>query len=238
MREGFISIHREMLNHTIYNNSDHLKTWITILLLANHKDKEIMVGNQLVKLKRGQFITGRKKLANITGFSEYKIERQVRMLISAQQITQQTFTKYRVITVVNYKKWQGKRTTNHTTSAQQAPTTNNVNNENKTLQSDFSKKQDGKFNFSFYLKSLSQTGRRPDLRIIGHFLRVKGYSYENKDQANNAVKRYLKDAKVLKSYTEADIAGTMDYCINAKLNYDWQLSTVIKFIDKFRAGQL
>jgi hypothetical protein len=103
-------------------------------LKANHKDGKFVVGNSSIDVKRGQLLTGRKSLSKATGIQESKIERLLKLLKSEQQIEQQTFTKYRLISITNYDEYQeanNKVSNKRTTNEQQTNTNNNVNNDNK-----------------------------------------------------------------------------------------------------------
>jgi hypothetical protein len=60
----------------------------------------------LLIIKEGQLITSREKLAEASGLSPSTIERALKFLESEQQIEQHTTTKYRLITIVNWKDYQ------------------------------------------------------------------------------------------------------------------------------------
>ena len=86
MQNGWIKIHRKLKENGFYKNSKYVHLWLHILLKANHKNKEIMWNGQLVKIKPGQFITGRKVLAEETGISGTTIERILKCFESGHQI--------------------------------------------------------------------------------------------------------------------------------------------------------
>jgi len=91
-----------------------------------------MWNDRLVLVKEGQMITGRKELSEATGISEASIERILTTLENGQQIEQQKTTKYRLITIVNWKDYQdsdSKVDNRRTTNGQQTDTNKNVNNE-------------------------------------------------------------------------------------------------------------
>jgi len=135
--QGWIKLHRKILENPIFKNPDAFMLWVQLLLRANHKDGKFMLGNQVIDIKRGQIMTGRKSLSTYTGLSESKIERLLKCLEIEQQIEQQTFTKYRLISITNYNKYQGveQQVDNNRTTTEQQPNTNkndnNENNENK-----------------------------------------------------------------------------------------------------------
>lgn len=89
-----------------------------------------MTNGQIIHIKEGQFLTGRKQLSVGTGIPETTVERILNLLESEQQIGQQKTTKYRLITIVNWKEYQ-ERTPERTASGQPADTNKNDKNEKK-----------------------------------------------------------------------------------------------------------
>jgi len=134
---GYIYLHRRLKEKAFYKKPEYVLLWIHLLLSANHKESEIIWDNQVIKLKAGQLITGRKSLSEQTGVNEYKVERILKFFKSAQQIAQQTFPKFRIITIQKWENYQcnGSKVHNKvhnrcTTDAQQMHTNNNDNNDN------------------------------------------------------------------------------------------------------------
>lgn len=104
-----------MQDKAYINKPAYVSLWVNLLLLANHKDKEVIWNGSILTIKRGQFITGRKELSKLTGIPETTIERILKVFKNGHQIEQQTCNKYRLITILNWDKYQvadNKRTTN------------------------------------------------------------------------------------------------------------------------------
>lgn len=134
MDNGWIKLHRKILENPICKKGDYLLLWITLLLLANHKENKMIWNNDIIVIKEGQFITGRKQLSQQTGISETTIERILKYLENGHQIGQQKTTKYRLITIVNWKDYQTSDTkadNKRTTNGQQTDTNKNDNNDKK-----------------------------------------------------------------------------------------------------------
>lgn len=104
--QGWIKLHRKLLNNPIFTNSEALHLWIYLLLNANHQDNEFYFNMTKVTVEKGQLITGRKKLAEATGINQSKINRILKMLKSEQLIEQQTNNRYSIITIVKWLKYQ------------------------------------------------------------------------------------------------------------------------------------
>jgi hypothetical protein len=135
--QGWISLHRKILDNPLFKDPKALTLWVYILLRANHQSTKIIIGNKTIPINRGQFLTGRKSLAEATGINESKIERLLKLFESELQIEQQKKSKYRLISITKYDEYQDiEQQTNNkrTTTEQQLNTDNNgnkVNNDNK-----------------------------------------------------------------------------------------------------------
>ena len=100
---GWISLYRSLLEWKFSKNLEMMGFWANLLLMANHENGYCRDGELI---KKGSFRTGRKILASRFGITESKVERMLKKLIKSGEIEQQTFTKYRVISIVNYTKYQ------------------------------------------------------------------------------------------------------------------------------------
>jgi len=107
MGEGYIKIHREILDHWCYKDTEIFKLWMTLLMLATHKRRTTQKkGIKPVTLEPGQVLTSRLELARTTGGQPSKVERTLNWLESEQQIEQVKTRKYRIISILNWEKWQ------------------------------------------------------------------------------------------------------------------------------------
>jgi len=104
--------------------------------MANHKNSEYFWNGKTIILKAGQLITGRKKLSQISGISQTTVERILQTFENEQQIGQQKTSTSRLISILNWDKYQnngqrfGQRTDNgRTTSGQRMDTKEECNND-------------------------------------------------------------------------------------------------------------
>lgn len=132
MNSGWVKIHRQIQENAFcYGNVERLGFWAFLLLLANHEEKEFYIGSQKVTCKKGEFVTGRDKLAEITGLNSSKIERHLNILVKEKMIEQQTSTKFRIIKIKNWHKYQvteQQMNNKRTTDEQQMNTNKNDKN--------------------------------------------------------------------------------------------------------------
>ena len=129
--QGWIKLYRQIQNKGYYKKSHYVHLWVHLLLNANHKDNEFMWNGDLILIKEGQLLTGRKELSAGTGISQSTIERILKMLENEHQIMQRKTTKFRIITIINWKDFQGGQQTDNkrTTNGQQTDTNKNDKNE-------------------------------------------------------------------------------------------------------------
>jgi len=203
MEQGFITLHRKLLKSFFYKDSEAVHLWVHLLYSANYTDSEFMLNGRRKKLEKGQLITGRKKLAEETGIDANKIYRLLKTFKSEQLIEQQTFSKYSIITILNYSKYQTSEQQNEqqvnnkrTTSEQQVNTikqsnknnkNNNKENNNINIITKKRKKSYGEFNHvkmtdEEYKKLVDRFGKeRADSMVerIDIYIEQKGKKYKN-----------------------------------------------------------
>lgn len=131
--KGWISLHRKLLDNPIFKNHKLLQTFLYCLLKATHEDYEALVGDQMVSLKTGQLVTGRKAISQATNLTEQNVRTALSKLEKLGILTIKPTSKYSVITVVAWDSYQQNNqqvTNNQPTSNQQVTTNNNNNNNN------------------------------------------------------------------------------------------------------------
>lgn len=126
MDDGFIKIHRRMLKWEWFSDVNTTHLFIYLLLVANWEDKKWQ--GQIIK--RGQVVTGRKKISKDTGLTEQQVRTSLKKLISTNNLTSKTTNKYTIITIENYDLYQQNNqqpnqqiTNNQPTNNQQVTTT-------------------------------------------------------------------------------------------------------------------
>ena|GEM_PF-1497382 len=100
---GWICLHRKLLEWEWFDNSNVLHVFMFILLSTNHEDKKWH--NELIK--KGEFITSVKHISQKTKLSNQQVRSALNKLKSTNQITINTTNQYTRITVVNWELYQG-----------------------------------------------------------------------------------------------------------------------------------
>lgn len=104
MSNGWIKLHRRIVNWEWYKEPNTLALFLHLLIKANHKDGSW----KGMDIKRGQLVTGRKVLSSETGLSEQQVRTSLKHLNSTQEIVLQPTNKNTLITLVNYNSYQEK----------------------------------------------------------------------------------------------------------------------------------
>lgn len=108
--KGWVKIHRQVWESAIwqaYEPFDRRSAWIDLILMANHDDKEKIIGaEETQKIRRGQVHCSTKFLANRWGWSKGKVTRFLSLLKSANMVTTQCYNGRTLITLVKYDDFQ------------------------------------------------------------------------------------------------------------------------------------
>lgn len=114
MEDSYIKLYRLLSNWEWYKNSNMVHLFIHLLIKANYADGRF----QGKEVKRGQLITGRKRLSEDTGISSQSIRTCLAKLKSTNEITIVSTNDYSLITIVKYNDYQDydKKLTNKSTT--------------------------------------------------------------------------------------------------------------------------
>ncbi|MHB9946931.1 DnaD domain protein [Clostridium botulinum] len=153
--KGWISLYRSIQDHWLWKEKPFSKgqAWMDLLLSANHKDNKILLGNELILVPKGTFITSQAKLMERWGWGNTKVRNFLKLLKEDKMILYmgKSYTK---IKIINYQMYQrqtdenelismdnqeqqivSKVTTNYhqTDKKLKTNTNNNDNNDNKYI---------------------------------------------------------------------------------------------------------
>lgn len=110
---GWIKLHRQIKEHWLWEEKpfDKRSAFTDMILSANHEDKKVPLGNELINVKRGSFITSEVKLADKWGWSRKKVRVFLEVLEQDKMIVKKSTTKYTSLTIANYDIYQDEGTT-------------------------------------------------------------------------------------------------------------------------------
>lgn len=160
-KDGYIKLHRKMVDWEWYDDLNTFKLFIHLLLKVNHKDNKWR--GELIK--RGTCVTSRASLSLETGLSEQQVRTAIDKLISTKDITKITNKKNTLIIVTNYNIYQesnqetnqqiNQEPTNEQPSSNQVVTTNKNDKKEKNDKND-KKKESKKASFDEIVNLFSQ----------------------------------------------------------------------------------
>ena len=148
---GYILLHRCILEKPIWTGAtlEQKAILITILLMANHKEKSWVWNGKKFKAKPGQFVSSLDKIADLAGVTIQNVRTAINKFQRLEFLTNQSTKTGRLITIVNWRVYQteaiaANKATNRTTNKaankeltkdqqranKQLTTTNNDNNDN------------------------------------------------------------------------------------------------------------
>lgn len=133
-REGYLKLYRKTMDNPIVTkDAEHLAIWIFLLTEARYMPEDSLFGGKKVTLQPGQLTTGRKQIADKIRVTESKVQRVLKLFESEHLIEQQTSSRNRLISIVNWNTYQSdeqpnKRQVNNnrTTTEQQVNTPKEV----------------------------------------------------------------------------------------------------------------
>lgn len=161
--EGFITLHRKLLNWEWYDDINTSRLFIHCLLRANHKDNNW----RGINVKRGQFISSLSKLASETSLTVKQIRTSLKKLNSTNEVASKGQAQHTVFTINNYDLYQGEgkqKASEGQAEGKQRATNNNDNNENNDKYIDQSKIDREKLeldSFEYWWKSYPKKQAKP-----------------------------------------------------------------------------
>lgn len=99
---GFIKIHRKLLKWEWYSDINVRVLFFHCLLRANHKSERW----QGIEINAGQFVTSYEHLAKECGLTVQQLRTALNKLKITNEITNKTTSRYSIITVNNWKRYQ------------------------------------------------------------------------------------------------------------------------------------
>lgn len=120
MDRGYIKVWRKIEDWEWVKDPQTLGFFIYLMLKANYKDSRYMGYD----IPRGALVCGRKSLSEELGLGEQTIRTLITRLKSTNEITIKVTSRFSIVYIANYNKYQDKPTstlTNNLTTDQPAP---------------------------------------------------------------------------------------------------------------------
>ena len=128
---SYIKLFRKLLKSPIFENEKALKIWIWCLLKATHVEKKQLVGQQIIDIKKGEFVFGRNRASEELKMTESTIYKYIKLLEKLQMISVKSNNKFSIISIEKWEEYQIEELKNNnkvTTEEQQSNTNKNIKN--------------------------------------------------------------------------------------------------------------
>jgi len=107
---GYIKLWRDIKNHWIWQDPEHLRAWLDLLIRASYHGSKVVKGGRLVTVACGQVFTSQKALAAAWGWDRKTVRGFLDLLKADDMVDFTTDTSgatgYTLVTICNYQKWQ------------------------------------------------------------------------------------------------------------------------------------
>jgi hypothetical protein len=136
--QGYVKVYRKMMCNPIWQDPYYLKIWMYCLMKASHKTHDQLVGNTIITLQPGEFVTGRNSLSDDLNkgvkpkmkLNEVSWWRYLNNLEKWGMLHIKKTNKYSVVSILKWEEYQESEQQLHiksTTTAQQLHTNKNGN---------------------------------------------------------------------------------------------------------------
>jgi hypothetical protein len=105
--EGYVKLHRQLLDSEVWENPRMLKVFIWALLRANYTERAVRFSGEDIILGPGQFISGRFTGAGECGLPPSTFVDQISRLDEMGMLQTASDNRKTVFTVVNWARYQG-----------------------------------------------------------------------------------------------------------------------------------
>lgn len=225
--EGWIKLHRKIRDNPIFDNMQLFRLWMICLTEATHKEYEQLIGNQMVKLEPGQFVTGRFELHEMYNrglkkdekVSDRTVWRWLEKLEMYEYLTIKSTNKFSIVTIVNWDKYQ---TSDHVndqqmsnkcpTSVQQVSTNKNIKNNKEDIYIVDSKENIPYFEIISFLNELTDKSYKHTTKKTREFIKARwneGFRLQDfKDVITKKTKEWKDDPQMNKYLRPETLFGT------------------------------
>ena len=136
--EGFINLHRTLLDNMIFSSQTGLKIWIWLLLKASYRKRHVSLkigkGETTVTIERGQLLFGRYKAEEELCIDGSTIYKWIKKLEENDMILIQSSNQYSIITICNYDTYQSENIKEEQPSNNQVTTKEQQSNSRRTAE--------------------------------------------------------------------------------------------------------
>lgn len=145
--QGWIKLHRQIQDHWLYQENrkfSKYEAWLDLLMMVNHEDKKVVIGSEVIEVKRGQRITSIRKMCDKWGWSNTKVTQFLILLQNEGMIHLISDNKKSLISINNYDFYQSnedKKATQNRHGNDEKQTQKHTNKNDKELKNEKEEKK-------------------------------------------------------------------------------------------------
>tara|TARA_Y100000401_G_C8322457_1_gene226189 strand:- start:21 stop:800 length:780 start_codon:yes stop_codon:yes gene_type:complete len=110
---GWISLHRKILRNPTLTRGrvySRFEAFIWLLLKANHQQAKVVIGNKIIQVKRGSFVTSQKKLMQEFNWGSTKLRANLKLWEDDGMIRVNATSTSTMVSICNYGSYQNLQT--------------------------------------------------------------------------------------------------------------------------------
>ena len=143
MHRGYVKVWRKLEDSGIFKDERACQFFLWAMFKATHKPRKQIIGNSVVNLNPGQFVSGRHAASEEMGVSEMVFRNVVKKMKMMDFVTTESTNKYTIFTIINWDRYQHEEPANNQQDNQQdtnnEPTTNQQRTTNNNDKNDKNK---------------------------------------------------------------------------------------------------
>ncbi|RLB94403.1 MAG: hypothetical protein DRH26_01405 [Deltaproteobacteria bacterium] len=202
---GWISIHRKIMKHWIFQDSKKLKAWLIILMEVNHHPEDVLIKEKVFKVKRGESVKSLDSWAYLfgMGWDKSATRRFFKLLENESMIELKPTRKTTHLKVCNYEAYQNRRNVDESQVKQfcnESETQlklNNKGNNDKQSNNDKQKKDKEKFEESLNHPYFNNTDFKDAFESFDEFRKNGGKKKDWTFRAKNIALKILFNEVIL-----------------------------------------
>lgn len=173
MHRGYVKVWRKLEDSGILKDERACQFFLWAMLKATHRPHKQIVGNQVVELEPGQFISGRKSASEEMNISEMVFRGMMKKMESTEFVTIKSTNKFSIFTINNWATYQSQEPTNNQQINQQVTNSEPTDNQQVTTNKNIKNSKNDKKEEYCTHKKRKLTGKR--LETFNEFWRAFDY---------------------------------------------------------------
>lgn len=113
---GWIKLHRKIIESELYPRGREFtkyEAWLDLLMISNHCDKTVLIGNDTIICKRGQTVRSVESYQKRWNWTRQQVRCFFDILVRLEMVNKETTNKTTILTICNYDTYQGEQPTNN-----------------------------------------------------------------------------------------------------------------------------